>query len=140
MRGDEDFVPLADAESRQPVEAAAVGGTAPARQVHDLDVRVEARGGLDEAGGRASVQAEWIAYVEPERQPLLQRRRGACRALGLGLAGAELCGLPLQPAARFLRDLCEWLAEARGYPHGHAPLAARRLPPERGPALLRRQE
>src|SRR5436305_407965 len=55
-------------------------------------------------------------------------------------AGPEPCGLPLQPAAPFLRDLREWLAEPRGYRRGHGSLDERGLTQEHGLALLRRQE
>src|SRR5437763_29791 len=124
---------LAATESRAARISARTCSSAPFSAFHS------ASGSPDEPVG-ISGSTGWKWRAEPERQPLLRRRRGACRALGLGPAGAELCGLPLQPAARFLRDLCEWLAEPRGYRRGHGSLDERGLTQEHRLALLRRQE
>src|SRR6266487_6736112 len=86
----------------------------PARQVHHLDVGVEARGGLDEARRRASMQPERVPDVEAERQALFERGGGPGWPGSRGLAGAELRDLSLQPAARFLRHLREGLSQPGG--------------------------
>ena len=65
VRGDQDLVALANAERGEPVEAAPAGRAPAARQVHHLDVGVEARGRLDEARRRSSMQPERVPDVEP---------------------------------------------------------------------------
>ena len=140
VRRDEDLVSLTDAEGGQAVEAPAARRTAPAREIDDLDARVEGRCSLNETGGRASVQAERVADVEAERQALLERSRGPDRSGNGGLAGAELCGLSLQPAACLIRHLRERLTESRGNCRGHRSLDERGLAEEHRLALFRRQE
>ena len=122
VRRDEDLVSLTDAEGGQAVEAPAARRTAPAREIDDLDARVEGRCSLNETGGRASVQAERVADVEAERQALLERSRGPDRSGNGGLAGAELCGP--RAAHRVARQLPRPPLPRRAGPRRGAPTRA----------------
>ena len=68
------------------------------------------------------------------------RSRRLGRSSSRGLVGPELCGLPLQPAARFRGDLRERLAEPSRNGRSHRPFHERGFAEEHVLALLRGKE